>query len=266
MKLEKLRYVLVAIILAVVLSPLYWLIATSFKSNKEITQDGTLYPHAPTVDNYLNLFSQKQFADYLINSLVITSVSVFLALVFGTMGAYCIARFTLPFNLEKKTGMLLLLMRSIGKIETGQVSASLSTLQAVAQALNVPMAGFFAAAEDRRDCSYVRSSQGVVIERRGTKAGHQYRLLGHSLAGDLVIEPYLITLSEEAVPYTAFQHAGTEMIYMLTGRVAYRHADKTYELGPGDTLMFDATAAHGPETLIELPMTYLSIISYARST
>jgi hypothetical protein len=45
---------------------------------------------------------------------------------------------------------------------------------------------------------------------------------------------------------------------MLTGRVAYRHADRTYELGPGDTLLFDASAAHGPDTLIELPMTYLS--------
>jgi transcriptional regulator with XRE-family HTH domain len=153
----------------------------------------------------------------------------------------------------------------MSKIETGQVSASLSTLQAVAGALNVPLAGFFTAAEDRRDCSYVRAGQGVVIERRGSKAGHQYTLLGHSLAGDLVVEPYLITLSEEAVPYTAFQHAGTELIYMLTGRVAYRHADKTYELGPGDTLMFDATAAHGPEKLCELPMTYLSIITYTRT-
>ncbi len=153
----------------------------------------------------------------------------------------------------------------MSKIETGQVSASLSTLQAVAQALNVPLAGFFAAAEERRDCSFVRTGQGVVIERRGTKAGHQYRLLGHSLAGDLVIEPYFITLSAEAAPYTAFQHAGTELIYMLSGRVAYRHADKTYELGPGDTLMFDATAVHGPETLLELPMTYLSIIVYART-
>jgi len=153
----------------------------------------------------------------------------------------------------------------MSKIETGQVSASLSTLQAVAAALNVPLAGFFAAAEEQRDCSYVRANQGVVIERRGTKAGHQYRLLGHSLAGDLVIEPYFITLSEQAVPYTAFQHAGTELIYMLSGRVAYRHADKTYELGPGDTLMFDATAAHGPELLLELPMTYLSIITYTRN-
>ncbi len=153
----------------------------------------------------------------------------------------------------------------MSKIETGQVSASLSTLQAVATALNVPLAQFFAAAEDQRDCSYVRQGQGVVIERRGTKAGHQYTLLGHSVSGELVVEPYLITLSREAVPYTAFQHEGVELIHMLTGRVVYRHADKTYDLGPGDTLMFDATAAHGPEELTELPMTYLSIITYARN-
>jgi transcriptional regulator with XRE-family HTH domain len=153
----------------------------------------------------------------------------------------------------------------MSKIETGQVSASLSTLQAVATALNVPLAQFFAAAEDQRDCSYVRQGQGVVIERRGTKAGHQYTLLGHSVSGELVVEPYLITLSREAVPYTAFQHEGVELIHMLTGRVVYRHADKTYDLGPGDTLMFDAKAAHGPEELTELPMTYLSIITYARN-
>lgn len=152
----------------------------------------------------------------------------------------------------------------MSKIENGQVSPSLATLQAVAGALNVPIAVLFAAAEEPRDCSYVRAGEGVVIERRGTKAGHQYRLLGHSLAGDVVVEPYLITLSAEAEPYTVFQHAGTELIHMLTGRVAYRHADRTYDLGPGDTLMFDASAAHGPETLVELPMTYLSFIVYTR--
>lgn len=154
----------------------------------------------------------------------------------------------------------------MSKIENGQVSPSLATLQAVAGALNVPIAVLFAAVEEPRDCSYVRAGEGVVIERRGTKAGHQYRLLGHSLAGDLVVEPYLITLSQEAAPYTAFQHAGIEVIHMLTGRVAYRHADRTYDLAPGDTLMFDASAAHGPETLVELPMTYLSIIVYTRQS
>ncbi|WP_075217580.1 helix-turn-helix domain-containing protein [Mongoliimonas terrestris] len=152
----------------------------------------------------------------------------------------------------------------MSKIENGQISASLSTLNAVAKALNVPISALFAAYEERRDCSFVKADQGVSIERRGTKAGHHYQLLGHSLGGDIVVEPYLITLTEEAQPYTAFQHAGIELIHMLTGRVTYRHADKTYTLSPGDTLFFDAGAPHGPEELIEKPMTYLSIIIYPK--
>ena len=152
----------------------------------------------------------------------------------------------------------------MSKIETGQVSASLSTLQAVAQGLNLPLATLFAASQERRDCSFVRAGHGAAMERRGSKAGHHYRMLGHALAGDLVIEPYFITLGPDAAPYTTFQHAGSELIYMLSGRVAYRHGDKTYELSPGDTLMFDAGAVHGPEALLDLPATYLSIIVYAR--
>jgi transcriptional regulator with XRE-family HTH domain len=152
----------------------------------------------------------------------------------------------------------------LSKIENGMVSASLESLESLARALNVPLTSFFATYEERSDCSYVPAGKGVTIERRGTKAGHQYQLLGHSLAGDLVVEPYLITLSDEAEPYPVFQHAGIELIYMLTGEVVYRHADKTYPLRPGDALMFDSSAPHGPEELTELPMTYLSVIIYTR--
>ncbi len=152
----------------------------------------------------------------------------------------------------------------LSKIENGSISPSLATLQALSQALNVPLTAFFADFEERRDCSYVPAGTGVAIERRGTKAGHHYQLLGHSLSGDIVVEPFLITLSEDAVPYTLFQHEGTEFIYMLTGQVRYRHADRAYLLNPGDTLFFDAAAPHGPEDLITLPMTYLSVIVYPR--
>ena len=61
-----------------------------------------------------------------------------------------------------------------------------------------------------------------------------------------------------------FQHDGMEFIYMLSGKVIYRHADKLYPMGPGDALFFDAGAPHGPEELLEQPMTYLSIIIYPR--
>lgn len=152
----------------------------------------------------------------------------------------------------------------VSKIENGQISPSLSTINALAQALNVPITAMFSAFEEKRDCSYVKRGQGLVIERRGTKVGHVYELLGAALGGDLVVEPYLITLENDADAYTGFRHAGVEFIYMLTGEVVYRHAGHDYTLQPGDALLFDSGGLHGPAKLVEAPMTYLSIIIYPR--
>ena len=52
---------------------------------------------------------------------------------------------------------------------------------------------------------------------------------------------------------------------MLTGEVVYAHADRTYHLRPGDAMLFDSGAPHGPTQLITVPMTYLSIITYVRT-
>src|SRR4051812_295836 len=129
----------------------------------------------------------------------------------------------------------------LSKIENGAISPSLATLGALAKALNVPISRLFSETEERRDCSFVKAGQGLRIERRGTKAGHRYDLLGHSLAGEIGVEPFLITLDEDAVAYTNFRHAGVEFIYMLSGKVKYRHADRLYLLQPGDALFFDAS-------------------------
>jgi transcriptional regulator with XRE-family HTH domain len=153
----------------------------------------------------------------------------------------------------------------LSKIENGGISPSLATLQSIAHALQVPISRLFTEAEEQRDCSFVKAGTGVRIERRGTKAGHMYDLLGHSLSGAIAVEPYLITLAREAMPYTNFRHAGLEFIYMLSGKVRYRHADRSYELAPGDALFFDAGALHGPEELLNSPMEYLSIIIYPRT-
>lgn len=153
----------------------------------------------------------------------------------------------------------------LSKIENGQISPSLSTLRSIATALGLPIAALFAADEDRLHCSFVRAGEGVAIERRGTKLGHAYELLGHVLGGDVVVEPYLLTLDQDALPHTAFQHAGIELIYMLRGEMMYRHDDAAYHLRPGDTLLFDSGALHGPEELLLRPAVYLSIIVYSRS-
>ena len=152
----------------------------------------------------------------------------------------------------------------LSKIENGATSASLSSLQALSKSLQVPFTSFFKTYEEIRDATFVKSGQGLTIERRGTRAGHQYQLLGHSTHGPVMVEPYLITLKNESDVFPSFQHPGMEFLYMLEGNVVYRHGEKTYDMHPGDALFFDAEAPHGPEEMRKLPARYLSIISYRR--
>ena len=100
-------------VLAVVLLPIYWMVATSLKTNREIRQDATLYPHAPTFDSYILLFTDKGFSSFLTNSIVVTAASVVIAVAFGSLGAYAIARFRLRFGLERKVGLALLTLRIV---------------------------------------------------------------------------------------------------------------------------------------------------------
>ena len=85
----------------------------------------------------------------------------------------------------------------LSKIENGVISPSLGTLQALANALRVPLVQLFAGFAEPRGAMHVKAGQGVEIERQGTRAGHQYHLLGHigSNNSGVVVEPYLIVLS-----------------------------------------------------------------------
>jgi transcriptional regulator with XRE-family HTH domain len=151
----------------------------------------------------------------------------------------------------------------LSKIENGLTSPSLATLRALSTALGVPVTAFFRRFEEHTDATFVRAGEGLVIERRGTRVGHQYRLLGHGVRKSVAVEPYLITLTEESEVFPLFQHDSVEFLYVLEGRMRYRHGDKTYLLGPGDSLFFDANAPHGPDELIALPIRFLAIISQA---
>jgi transcriptional regulator with XRE-family HTH domain len=153
----------------------------------------------------------------------------------------------------------------LSKIENGVTSPSLTTLQVLAQALNVPLTALFRQFEERREAVHTKAGKGVEIVREGTRAGHQYDLLGHldGTSHGVTVEPYLITLTSASDVFPTFQHDGIEMIYMLEGVVGYRHGERIYRLEPGDTLFFDADAPHGPEELMVLPIRFLSVISYA---
>ena len=71
----------------------------------------------------------------------------------------------------------------LSKIENGQTSPSLATLNALSKALHVPVTALFRQYEEASDAVFVKAGQGLDIQRRGTRAGHHYQLLGHSLPG-----------------------------------------------------------------------------------
>lgn len=168
-------------------------------------------------------------------------------------------------DLSEKTGLS---AGMLSKIENGATSPSLTTIQTLANALGVPLVSFFQGYDEPRGVMHVKAGQGAEVQRTGTRAGHQYNLLGHigSNNSGVVVEPYLITLSERSDVFPAFQHEGIETIYILEGSVNYRHGDKLFLLEPGDSLFFDADAVHGPEEMLSMPIRYLSIICYPQST
>ena len=152
----------------------------------------------------------------------------------------------------------------LSKIENGATSPSLSSLQALSKALQVPVTALFKGYEEIRDASFVKAGKGLMIERRGTRAGHQYELLGHVPHGPVMVEPYIVSLTAKSDVFPIFQHAGLEFLHMLEGVVIYRHGDKTYRMEAGDSLFFDGESPHGPEDMVQLPIRFICVISYRR--
>ncbi|MFJ4169577.1 helix-turn-helix domain-containing protein [Paenarthrobacter sp. NPDC089714] len=147
----------------------------------------------------------------------------------------------------------------ISKIESASTSCSLTTLQRLAQGLNVPVTALFQGADTEREATLTRAGEGSVTVRSGTRHGHEYRSLGSLKRREHAIEPSLVTLTSASDVFPQFQHPGTEFIYMLEGRMVYGHGSYEYELATGDSLVFEGEGPHGPLRLVELPIRFLAV-------
>lgn len=152
----------------------------------------------------------------------------------------------------------------LSRIERGDVSASLETLEKLAIALGMPISLFFRDYDvPEGSAQLVRKGKGMQVVRRGTKKGHSYQLLAYEQGPAKSFEPFLITMDDASEVFPSFQHQGTEFIYVLKGKIEYRHGNETYILQPGDSLMFSGDIPHGPERLIKVPIEILAIINYS---
>jgi len=152
----------------------------------------------------------------------------------------------------------------LSKIENAQTATSLETLAKLASSLGVSLSTLFRNYNiPEGGAQLVKSGEGMEVVRRGTKRGHTYHLLAYDQGPTKLFEPFLITMDDASEVFPTFEHPGVEFIYMLKGRIEYRHGQFTYLLEPGDSLTFRGDIPHGPEKLIELPIRFLAIIHYS---
>lgn len=151
----------------------------------------------------------------------------------------------------------------LSKIENAQTATSLETLSRLSRALGVSLATLFRHYDvPDGGAQLVKDGQGMEVVRRGTKRGHTYHLLSYGQGPTKQFEPFLITIDHESEVFPTFEHPGTEFIYMLEGKIEYRHGQNTYLLEPGDSLTFRGEIPHGPEKLIQCPIRFISILMY----
>ena len=151
----------------------------------------------------------------------------------------------------------------LSKIENNLAATSLETLEQLANALGVTLSKLFQNYNlPRGAAQHVIDGQGMEVVRRGTRAGHTYQLLAYDQGPQKTFEPFLITIEDKQEEFPPFEHPGTEFIHMLAGKLEYRVGKDTFVLNVGDSLTFQGEIPHRPETLIETPIKFLSIIHY----
>jgi trehalose/maltose transport system permease protein len=85
-------YLLAALVVVISVYPFLYMLATSFKTGTALF-DTSLLPKAPTWRNYIQLFHGHQpFGRHLLNSIMVATVTVTIALLMGITASYALGR------------------------------------------------------------------------------------------------------------------------------------------------------------------------------
>jgi multiple sugar transport system permease protein len=94
-----LRFIAAGILLINGMFPALWILFTSLKTEAELTAKPiTWVPHAPTLQNYMQAFSDQPLHIFLFNSFMVALLSTALTLLVSVLAAYALARLNLAYR------------------------------------------------------------------------------------------------------------------------------------------------------------------------
>ncbi len=95
------KHLILALILLIVMFPVYWLVSMSFKNTRELSAlPPTMIVQNFTLQNFYNVLVTQNFAQYAWNSLMVAVIATLIATIAGSLCAYGLSRFRLPKNLN----------------------------------------------------------------------------------------------------------------------------------------------------------------------
>jgi len=113
------KHLLVILAVFVALAPVYWMLTISLKNEvDQFAVPPRWVGFTPTLEHFYDAFVTRSFGDYLVTSAVVSVASTLCALVVGTLAAYSLARFRLPYNLDQKLSLWILSTRMFPAIVT----------------------------------------------------------------------------------------------------------------------------------------------------
>ena len=90
---KALQTILAVIVTLIMVFPLYWMLITSFKTTDEVLlSTPTFFPQQWTFTAYEQVMANYPVWQYLLNTLIVTTVTVFLQVFFGILAAYAFSK------------------------------------------------------------------------------------------------------------------------------------------------------------------------------
>ena len=87
------RYILLILLLLFFLFPIYWLVATSLKTQVDIFAMPPKWAFVPKFENYYHVIFQTEYPSLARNSLIAALTNVALSMAIGTLASYAMSRF-----------------------------------------------------------------------------------------------------------------------------------------------------------------------------
>lgn len=97
----------ISLIIVWSIGPIYWIVITGLKNTKEVYMSPpTLFPRDLTLKNFVTIFTERPFAFYLRNSVIVASTTVIISTFFAILAGYAFAK----MNIKGKSIWLLVII------------------------------------------------------------------------------------------------------------------------------------------------------------